>query len=220
MRLSLSLFVLCTAIDIGGSMIGTTEASGWSTTKAAELKSAKKKNSQPQQQTEEEAQLLFLQAGTDCVITQSASGVYLFRATVGTETIYFSERPDRLAGTMATQTFVNQFDDALFVTSNPNVAITFTSTNASADNNTEETNLTAGQFDGSSDFFVTSTFVFGNTEPMTKRIPDKLAFYDNTEPTTAPSSNNNGPLIVELSQPLMVGSNIIEYTMTQSVSQG
>ena len=211
MRLSLSLFVLCTAIDIGGSMIGTTEASGWSTTKAAELKSAKKKNSQPQQQTEEEAQLLFLQAGTDCAITQSADGMYLFRATVGTETIYFSERPDRLAGTMATQTFVNQFDDALFVTSNPNGAITFTGTTASADNNTEETNLIAER-------------PFSNltsNPPTTKRIPNKSAYFFDTEPTTAPSSSNNtGPLIVELSQPRMVSSSIIEYTLMQSDSQG
>ena len=109
---------------------------------------------------------------------------------------------------MTTQTFVNQFDDALFVTFNPNVAITFTSTNASSDNNTEETNLTAGQFDGSSDFFV------GNPN-------GKYVILDNKEPTTAPSSSNNtGPLIVELSQPRMVSSSIIEYTLMQSDSQG
>jgi len=134
-------------------MIGTTEAAGG--------KSAKKKNSQPQQQTEEEAKVLFLQAGTDCALTPSATGIYTLRATVGTETIYFSERPDRLAGTMATQTFVEQFEDNFFVTSNPNVAITFTGDNS-----------------------------------------------------------NTGPLIVVLSQPRMVGSSIIEYTLMQSDSQG
>ena len=82
---------------------------------------------------------------------------------MGTETVLFSERPVRTARTIATQEFVDKFAD-IFVTSNPNAAVTFTSTTASA-------------------------------------------------------NNNNGPLIVELSGPRMEGS-IIEYTMTQSESQG
>ena len=230
MRFIFSLFVLSTVMDIGGSMIGTTEAAGhsiagWSTTEAAGGKSTKKKNNQPQQQTKEEAQLLFLQAGTDCAITQSDSGMYRFRATVGKVKIYFSERPDRLAGTMATQAFVNQFDDTLFVTSNPNGAITFTGTTASAENNNEETILTTGLPDAETDLFVgTSNEInpfYRNKEPTTKRNEDKSDFFFDTEPTTAPSSSNNtGPLIVELSQPRMVSSSIIEYTLMQSDSQG
>ena len=108
--------------------------------------------------------LLFVQAGTDCALTPSAtSGEYLFRATVGEATTYFSERPDRLAGTMDTEVFAEQFGDNFFVTSNPNGAITF----------------------------------FGD-------------------------ENNTGPLIAVLSRPRMVSSSssIIEYTMTQSDSQG
>ena len=74
---------------------------------------------------------MFLQTGTDCALTPSAtSGEYLFRATVGTATTYFSERPDRLAGTMMTQVFAEQFADNFFVTSNPNVAITFSGDNS------------------------------------------------------------------------------------------
>jgi len=75
--------------------------------------------------------LLFVQAGTDCVLNPSAtkSGEYLFRATVGTATTFFSERPDRLADTMTTEAFQNQFDH-FFVASNPNVAITFSGDNS------------------------------------------------------------------------------------------
>ena len=79
-------------------------------------------------------QLLFLQAGTDCALTPSAtSGEYLFRATVGEATTYFSERPDRLAGTMDTEVFAEQFGDNFFVTSNPNGAITFLGTKTTLD---------------------------------------------------------------------------------------
>ena len=106
--------------------------------------------------------LLFVQAGTDCALTPSTtSDEYLFHATVGTTTTAFTERPDRLAGTMTTEVFVEQFADNFFFTSNPNVAITFSGNNS-----------------------------------------------------------NTGPLIVELSRPHMVSSSIIEYTMTQSSSQG
>ena len=75
--------------------------------------------------------LLFVQAGTDCALKPSAttSGAYLFRATVGTATTFFSERPDRLADTMTTEAFQNQFDH-FFVASNPNVAITFSGDNS------------------------------------------------------------------------------------------
>ena len=42
-----------------------------------------------------------------------------------TETIAFAERPSRTARTVSTQDFVKGFEDELFVTSNPNGAITF-----------------------------------------------------------------------------------------------
>ena len=75
-------------------------------------------------------QMLFVQASTDCALTPSAtSGEYRFRATVGTATTYFSERPVRMASTIATQTFAEQFKDNFFVTSNPNGAITFSGDN-------------------------------------------------------------------------------------------
>ena len=106
---------------------------------------------------------LAVQGGPDCSITQQAlTGNYTLRATVGTETVLFSERPVRKARTIATQEFVDKFPD-IFFTSNPNAAVTFTSTTASAD--------------------------------------------------------NNRPLIVELTGARMIGD-IIEYTMTQSPSQG
>ena len=75
---------------------------------------------------------LFLQAGIGCRITQQAStGIYLLSATVGNATTAFTERPDRLAGTIFTQKFVDKFGD-IFATSNPNAAFTFTSTTAAA----------------------------------------------------------------------------------------
>ena len=108
-------------------------------------------------QTPAPTSYLAVQTGQDCSISaqQASAGIYTLRATVGQETILFSERPEF---------------EKLFITSYPNTAITFTG---------------------------------------------------NKEPKTAPSSNNNRPLIVQLSQPCMVGSSsIIEYTMTQSKSQG
>ena len=109
---------------------------------------------------------LAVQGGLDCSITQQAlTGNYTLRATVGTETVLFSERPVRKAHTIATQEFVDKFPD-IFFTSNPNAAVTFTSTTASA------------------------------------------------------ADNNTVPLIVVLSRPRMNGSSIIEYTLTQSNSQG
>ena len=66
----------------------------------------------------------------------STSGMYtwVLSARVGTETVLFSERPVRTARTVSTQKFVDKFPD-IFDTSNPNAAITFTSTTATADNN-------------------------------------------------------------------------------------
>ena len=68
------------------------------------------------------------------IARQPSTGIYTLSARVGTETVLFSERPDRTARTIATQAFVKQFPD-IFDTSNPNAAITFTSTTATADNN-------------------------------------------------------------------------------------
>ena len=47
---------------------------------------------------------------------------YTLRATVSNETIAFAERPARSALTVSTKDFVDEFDDQLFVTSNPNGA--------------------------------------------------------------------------------------------------
>ena len=50
---------------------------------------------------------------------------------MGNTTTAFTERPDRTAGTIFTQEFVEKFED-IFATSNPNAAVTFTSTTAAA----------------------------------------------------------------------------------------
>ena len=60
---------------------------------------------------------------------QEATGRYTFRATVGSETVLFSKRPVRKAGTIATHAFVEKFEKELFVTSYPNAAIIFTTGN-------------------------------------------------------------------------------------------
>ena len=71
-------------------------------------------------------QWLFVQAGTTCTLAQHATtGVYTLRATIGQDTVALTERPDRIASNIATQKFVNSFED-LFSSSSPNVAITFT----------------------------------------------------------------------------------------------
>ena len=112
--LAVYAFVLCT------TLMGTTEAT-------AVWKSAKKKN-HPQQPKEAEHEL-GLQVGTDCSITQQAStGIYTLSATVGKEMVLFSERPERMARTVPTQAFVDQFDK-LFATSPPNAAVTFVGDN-------------------------------------------------------------------------------------------
>ena len=75
---------------------------------------------------------LFLQPGINCRITQqAATGIYLVSATVGTETVAFTERPDRTALTGPRQVFVDGFE-GISATSNPNAAVTFTSTTAAA----------------------------------------------------------------------------------------
>ena len=135
-------------------------------------KSAKKtKNSQqhPDQGTPTPTRDLLVQVGRDCSITtHAASGDYRLRATIGNETVVFSERPVRTAGTIATQNFVEQFDK-LFETSAPNAAVTFAR---------------------------------------------------DTEQEQHAAADSTGPLIVVLSRPSMIGSSIIEYTLTQSKSQG
>ena len=81
------------------------------------------------------SQELAVQGGPDCSITQQAStGKYTLSATVGKETVLFAERPVRTARKLSTEEFVDKFAD-IFFTSNPNAAVTFTSTTASADNN-------------------------------------------------------------------------------------
>ena len=110
-----------------------------------------------------------MQTGRDCSIaTHAASGDYRLRATIGNETVAFSERPVQTAGIIATQTYVENFKE-LFNTSAPNAAITFAR---------------------------------------------------DTEQEQYAAADNTGPLIVILSRPSMIGSSIIEYTLTQSKSQG
>ena len=114
---------------------------------------------------------LFVQPGIGCHITKHGSGSYFLSATVGTETTYFSERPKRTAGTIATHEFVDRFA-YIFATSNPNAAVTFTG---------------------------------------------------NKDSTMTAAADNNRPLIVELSPPLMYYTNMdssIIYPITQSKSQG
>ena len=70
---------------------------------------------------------LLVQIGDVCSITRhsaSSTGRYTLRATVGTETVAFAERPERNAMTVPTQVLVEQFAD-LFGTSDPNAALTF-----------------------------------------------------------------------------------------------
>lgn len=151
---------------------GSTEAE---TASAVVVKSDKKaKNSQQHPEpAPTPTRYLVVETGRDCSITQQATstGIYTLRATIGNETVLFSERPVRTAGTMGTQEFVNRFAK-LFATSNPNTAITFT-----ADDNNNNNTIT-------------------------------------------------GPLIVVLSRPKIAGTSpdgrtvMIEYTMTQSASQG
>ena len=47
-----------------------------------------------------------------------------------------------------------------------------------------------------------------------------ITFARDTEQEQYAAANNTGPLIVILSRPSMIGSSIIEYTLTQSNSQG
>ena len=175
-RLAVYAFVLLlsTAMNIGVARAQAVNY-GWGSTEAQTAsavvgKSDKKtKNSQHHPEPAPTRDLV-VQTGRGCSIEQQAqaNGNYTLRATIGNETVLFSERPVRTAGTIATQEFVNRFEK-LFATSNPNTAITFT-----GDNN----------------------------------------------------NNNTGPLIVVLSRPKIAGtssdggSNIVEYTMTQSASQG
>ena len=70
---------------------------------------------------------LLVQIGDVCSITRhsaSSTGRYTLRATVGTDTVAFTERPERNAMTVPTQVLVEQFAD-LFGPSDPNAALTF-----------------------------------------------------------------------------------------------
>ena len=151
-----SAFVVWTALmETLGSRsrrMGTTDASGWTSTKQ------RKNNRRPPQPTTVAPQLV-VQTGRDCSMAPQATGSYTFTATLGNATVLFSERPVRMAQTIPTPVFVEQFHN-LFATSNPNAAVTF-------------------------------------------------------------SGENVGPVIVVLSRPRLVGDDrIIEYTLTQSASQG
>ena len=174
---------------------GSTEAE---TASAVVVKSDKKaKNSQQDPEptptftpTPTPTRYLVVETGRDCSIEppEQASGHYTLRATIGSETVLFSERPVRTAGTMGTQEFVNRFKK-LFAASNPNTAITFTG---------DDRKVRCGN-------------IQGFTDP---------------EPQATGNNNNTGPLIVVLSRPKIAGTSsdgstvMIEYTMTQSASQG
>ena len=72
---------------------------------------------------------LLVQVGDVCSITRQAASstgryYYTLQATVGTETVAFTERPERNAMTVPTQVLVEQFAD-LFGISAPNAALTF-----------------------------------------------------------------------------------------------
>ena len=162
--------LLTAAASMGGTVAeGADNTDHWTSTRLARQRKLKKAhsggggtNASTPAPTPTPPGYLFVQPGIECRITdRGATGRYLLSATVGNATIAFTERPDRLAGTIATQQFVDQFKD-IFATSNPNAAVTF---------------------------------------------------------TTMASADNNKPLIVELSKPRMNG-NIIEYPITQSISQG
>ena len=119
------------ALDIG-STIRTTEAQnlnvfGETAAVSAVEKSIKKakNNGLPSKPPVSSSSALGIQDGRVCSIEKKAEGTYTLRATLGNETVLFLERPDRGAGTVSTQTFVDNFDKA-FASSSPNVAITFT----------------------------------------------------------------------------------------------
>lgn len=121
-------FLLGTALDIGRTM-GTAVAAATVYADLTEpaataegVKSAKRTKNSPQQLQQElpsEPLLtreLAVQDGVDCSILQraySSGHHYTLRATMGTETVLFSERPIRTAQTLPTQAFVKKFKDLL-----------------------------------------------------------------------------------------------------------
>ena len=128
--------LLLTAPSVGGTDVEGADTN-WTSNRIARTRKLKKANSGGGgdgggTSASTAPDWLFLQAGIKCRITQhAATGIYHLSATVGNTTTAFTERPDRLAGTIFTQVFVKTFKD-IFATSNPNAAVTFTSTTAEA----------------------------------------------------------------------------------------
>ena len=118
---------LLTAASMGGTVVEGADTDHWTSTRLARKR--RKLNNKANSPTPTPTRNLFVQVGTDCQMIEPAPGIYLFSATVGNETIAFAERPIRTASTIPTKEFMNttQFD-TMFATSNPNAAITFSTT--------------------------------------------------------------------------------------------
>ena len=127
--------LLLTAASMGGTAYVEGADTAWTSTRLARTRKLKKADSGGGgggTSANTAPRFLFLQPGINCRITQQAvTGIYLLSATAGNTTTAFTERPDRMALTGATQVFVNGFED-IFATSNPNAAVTFTTTTAAA----------------------------------------------------------------------------------------
>ena len=134
--------LLLTAASMGGTDGEGADTMDWTSTRIARKRKLLKANSGggggggtnagTPAPTPAPPSYLFLQPGTDCRITQQViTGIPLLSAAVGNATTYFSERPDRKAGTVNTTEFVDKFDK-IFANSNPNAAVTFTGTTAAA----------------------------------------------------------------------------------------
>ena len=126
--------LLLTAASMGGTDGEGVDTMDWTSTRIARKRKLLKANSGGggTNAGAPAPSYLFLQPGTDCRITQQViTGIPLLSAAVGNATTYFSERPNRMAGTVNTTEFVDKFDK-IFANSNPNAAVTFTGTTAAA----------------------------------------------------------------------------------------
>jgi len=133
--------LLLTAASMGGTDGEGADTMDWTSTRITRTRKLVKANSSggggantaTPAPTPTPPSYLFLQPGTECRIYKNyvMPGLYLLSAAVGNATTYFSERPERTAGTVATHKFVEKFGD-IFAASNPNAAVTFTSTTTAA----------------------------------------------------------------------------------------
>ena len=126
--------LLLTAASMGGTDVEGADTMDWTSTRIARKRKLLKANSGGggTNAGAPAPSFLFLQPGIDCrIYQQDVTGIYLLNAAVGNATTYFSERPERLAGTVNTTEFVDKFED-IFPTSNPNAAVTFTGTTDAA----------------------------------------------------------------------------------------